>query len=115
MLNFKLILYFLFLSVCSIECLNIKNFENSPRYFGIAILPNFFQYTIMLYFYISIKGERNGILSPRMKRDCKDSDKRCPSWAAKGECIKNVHWMHENCKLSCNICQGNVNFFFIFS
>jgi hypothetical protein len=47
---------------------------------------------------------------PTDKKDCKDSDAYCPTWAKAtptSECEKNPEWMCKNCQNSCcNICTG---------
>ncbi|KAL4443932.1 hypothetical protein ABPG75_011669 [Micractinium tetrahymenae] len=36
---------------------------------------------------------------------CRDTDERCPRWAAAGECEKNQGFMFDSCMLSCKRCQ----------
>jgi len=35
---------------------------------------------------------------------CRDADKRCPTWASAGECMKNVGFMTQSCPKACGIC-----------
>jgi len=38
---------------------------------------------------------------------CVDGNKRCPSWAQRGECSKNPRYMLKNCQKSCNRCSSS--------
>jgi len=38
------------------------------------------------------------------REHCRDSDARCPSWAASGECDRNPFYMMNSCQKACKIC-----------
>lgn len=47
-----------------------------------------------------------GVFNKRLanKELCKDENPKCPEWAAIGECKKNMGYMMNNCRFSCNAC-----------
>lgn len=59
----------------------------------------------------SLAGRANsqvvwGTPKPEPTPTCSDSHETCASWAEQGECSKNPGFMHDSCKLSCEICEG---------
>ncbi len=38
---------------------------------------------------------------------CSDSHDLCKFWSTIGECETNKDWMSINCKVSCDVCNGN--------
>ena len=38
---------------------------------------------------------------------CRDENTYCSAWAARGECSRNPSYMLNNCKRSCNACEGS--------
>ena len=35
---------------------------------------------------------------------CVDQNQNCGIWSSRGECERNLQYMHSNCKKSCNTC-----------
>ena len=45
-------------------------------------------------------------IGPTPSPSCNDKSRHCNYWARNGECQKNPSYMNENCRKSCNLCNG---------
>ena len=48
--------------------------------------------------------------------DCEDSfffSSNCAYWAKDGLCTNNLEFMAKNCQKSCNLCQGEITYFYV--
>ncbi|KXZ52846.1 hypothetical protein GPECTOR_8g229 [Gonium pectorale] len=54
---------------------------------------------------------REFVKEAEARYDCQDFHPKCTEWAASGECKKNLNYMTENCRKSCDACSHVEKFF----
>lgn len=59
----------------------------------------------------SERNETDDNNSNRLTALCLDDRDECPKYSKRGDCNTNKKFMHAHCKLSCNVCPSNLQYF----